>query len=55
MAATGRRDVGQLLAETRRALDKFEEHLDEFSGVLAELEAEAARRRVEPQRRKGWL
>ena len=55
MAATGRRDVGTLLAETRAALDVFEQHLDEFATVVDELEAEATRQRVEPQRRKRWL
>lgn len=55
MAADGRRDLGTLLAETRRALDVFEGHLDEFSSVLEELEAETARQRTEPVRRKGWL
>lgn len=55
MAATGRRDLGVLLAETRSALDIFEHHLNEFSEVLTELEAETARQRREPERRKGWL
>jgi hypothetical protein len=57
MAATGRRDVGVLLAETRQALDIFEEHLDRFSSVLDELEAETARQRGEQGKRKGhgWL
>lgn len=55
MAATERRDVGALLAETRRALDVFEGHLNDFSSVLEELEAETARQRGEPRRRKGWL
>jgi hypothetical protein len=55
MMATERRDVGLLLAETRRALDVFEERLDDFSSVLDELEAETARQRNEPGRRKGWL
>lgn len=55
MAATERRDVSVLLAETRQALDVFEEHLNKFSTVLDELEAETARQRGEPGRRKGWL
>lgn len=55
MMATGRRDVGVLLAETRRALDVFEEHLDVFSSALDELEAETARQREERPRRRGWL
>jgi hypothetical protein len=55
MAATGRRDVAVLLAETRQALDVFEEHLNKFSSVLDELEAETARQKAEPRRRKGWL
>lgn len=50
-----RRDVAVLLAETRQALDKFEEHLNEFSEVLDELVAETARQRTESGRRKGWL
>lgn len=54
MAATGRRDLGVLLAQTREALDTFEGYLNEFSDVLSELEAETARQRREPARRKGW-
>ncbi len=54
MAATERRDVGVLLSETRHALDIFESHLNKFSEVLEELEAETARQRNEPRRRKGW-
>lgn len=53
--AAGRRDVAVLLAETREALDVFEGRLNEFSEVLDELEAETARQRTEPGRRKGWL
>jgi hypothetical protein len=55
MAATERRDVRVLLAETRSALDIFEEHLNKFSTVLEELEAETARQRGETGRRRGWL
>lgn len=58
MAATERRDVGALLAQTREALNVFEAHLNTFSEVLDELEAETARQKVqkpEPRRRKGWL
>lgn len=55
MAATERRDVGALLAQTREALNVFEAHLNTFSEVLDELEAETARQKAEPRRRKGWL
>lgn len=55
MAAAERRDVRSVIAETRLALDHFEERLSEFSSVLDELEAETKRQRTEPVRRKGWL
>ncbi|MEU2106508.1 hypothetical protein [Nocardia sp. NPDC019255] len=55
MAATERRDVAALLAETRQALNVFEDHLNEFSSALDELEAETARQRSEPGRRRRWL
>jgi hypothetical protein len=51
MAAADRRDMRAIIAETRNALDLFEERLNEFSTVLDELEAEA-RRQTE---QKGWL
>jgi hypothetical protein len=54
MMAAERRDVGALLAETRLALDIFEAHLNDFSTALDELEAESARQRAEPGRRR-WL
>jgi hypothetical protein len=52
MAATERRDVAALLAETRQALDVFEDHLNKFSSVLDELEEETARQR---ERGRRWL
>jgi len=54
MAATERRDVRVIIAETRRALDVFEGRLTEFGSVLDELEAETARQWSERPRRKGW-
>lgn len=53
MMTAERRDVRLIIAETKQALDIFEERLNEFSGVLDELEAETQRQRAE--RRKGWL
>lgn len=52
MAATERRPVRVIIAETRSALDNFEERLNEFTEVLDELEAEM---RLQVNRRKGWL
>lgn len=54
MAATERRDVRLIIAETRTALDVFEERLNEFSSVLDELEAETRRQSSERPKRKGW-
>lgn len=55
MAATERRDVRVIIAETRQVLDMFEERLNEFSGVLDDLEAETQKQLGERPRRKGWL
>lgn len=51
MAATERRDVRMVIADTRRVLDAFERQLDEFSAVLDELEAETKLQRDRPKRR----
>lgn len=53
-AAPNRRDVRVVIAETRRALDVFEERLKEFASVLDDLESETQRQREGQPNRKGW-
>lgn len=53
MAAAERRDMREIIADTRSALDLFERRLDEFSTVLEELEDET-RRQSDRDRRRGW-
>lgn len=48
-----RRDVREVLAETRTALDLFETRLDEFGAVLDELD-EFLHTQQQVDRRRGW-
>lgn len=53
MATADRRDMHDIIADTRSALDLFEARITEFSVALDELEEET--RKQSTDRRRGWL